>query len=145
MNGNGFNKVIAHYADGRLLKGSTLDFHPSRETFHVRADDGATHEVSLITLKAVFFVRELKGNPDYAERKGFFSRHVHGKKIMVEFEDGEVLFGTTLSYSTRGYGFFVFPGDPHCNNTKVFIVHSATRRVKMRSQHDTNRPQNFSR
>lgn len=145
MTGTTLNKVIAHFTDGRLIRGSTLDFHPTREVFHVREDDGPTHEIHLVQLKAVFFVRELDGDPEYTEKKGFFTRHVQGKKIMVQFDDGEVLFGTTLSYSTRGLGFFVFPGDPQCNNSKVFIVHAATRRVKLRSLPDTNRPQNYSR
>jgi hypothetical protein len=51
----------------------------------------------------------------------------------VEFFDSEVLFGFTLSYSTRGLGFFIFPGDPESNNSKVFIVHSATKRVKVKT------------
>jgi hypothetical protein len=27
----------------------------------------------------------------------------------------------------------MFPGDPQSNNTKVFVVHKATRKVKVRS------------
>jgi hypothetical protein len=50
---------------------------------------------------------------------------------MVEFKDGEVLFGYTLTYSSQGFGFFVFPGDPGSNNEKVFVVHAATASVKL--------------
>jgi hypothetical protein len=45
---------------------------------------------------------------------------------MVEFKDGEVLFGYTLTYTSQGIGFFVFPGDPESNNEKVFVIHAAT-------------------
>jgi hypothetical protein len=36
-----------------------------------------------------------------------------------------------MNHTARGYGFFVFPGDPGSNNEKVFIVHGAARRVKL--------------
>jgi len=125
------NRVIIRSVDGTLLRGTTLDFFPTKDRFHVTDPQGGVHEVELQSLKAVFFVKDLAGSVDYAEKKGFFNRNVQGKKIMVEFYDGELLFGHTLSYTTRGHGFFVFPGDPDCNNTKVFVIHSATKRVKI--------------
>jgi len=138
------NLVIAHYVDGNLIKGTTLDFFPTKDRFHVTSDDGEVHEVEISALKAIFFVKDFEGNPYYAERKGFFSK-VQGKKVMVEFADGEVLFGFTLSYSARGLGFFMFPGDPQCNNNKVFIVHSATKRVKAQTLPANYSSKNFSR
>lgn len=126
------NKVIARYRDGRMAKGTTLDFFPTKDKFHVTEENGDVHEVQINELKAIFFVKDFDGNPDYSEKKGFFSQQTHGKKVLVEFEDGEVVFGYTLSYSTKGLGFFIFPGDPGCNNNKVFIVHSATKRVKVK-------------
>jgi hypothetical protein len=125
------NKVIAHFRNGRLAKGTTLDFFPTKDKFHVTDENDDVHEVHVSDLKAIFFVRDFDGNPDYSERKGFFSNQTHGKKVMVEFFDGEVIFGYTLSYSTKGLGFFMFPGDPACNNNKVFIIHAATKRVKV--------------
>ncbi len=126
------NLVIAHCCDGTLIRGRTLDFFPTKSRFHIMSDDGQRHQVEVSSLKAVFFVRNLEGNENHDERKGFFQRQ-QGKKVMVEFNDGEVIFGYTLSYSTKGLGFFIFPGDPDCNNTKVFVVHSATRRVKLQA------------
>ncbi|MCI0453030.1 MAG: hypothetical protein L0Z51_11710 [Candidatus Latescibacteria bacterium] len=126
------NRVIARYLDGTLVRGTTFDFAPTKTSFHV--DDGrGTREIDVGDLKAVFFVRDFEGDAGYHEKKGFFSTYPHGKKVMVEFIDGEVLFGYTLSYTSRGVGFFVFPGDPDSNNEKVFIVHGATKRVKLRS------------
>lgn len=127
------NKVIAHYTDGTLLKGTTLDFFPGRPVFHLMEDCGDIHEVAIDELKAVFFVHTLEGNAARPERRGFFTRYTQGKKVMVEFADGETLFGYTLSYSKRGLGFFMFPGDPDSNNIKIFVVHRSTRRVKVRS------------
>lgn len=128
------NKIIAHHVDGSLVKGTTLDFFPTKDKFHVTDGAGDVHEIAVNELKAIFFVKDYGGDPDYSEKKGFFTRQPHGKKVMVEFFDGEVLFGFTLSYSTRGLGFFIFPGDPDSNNNKVFIVHSATKRVKIKTE-----------
>jgi len=125
------NLVIAHFRDGTLVRGHTLDFFPTKSRFHILSAGGQRHEVDMSALKAIFFVRDLDGNEAHDERKGFFHRQ-QGKKLMVEFEDGEIIFGYTLSYTTRGLGFFMFPGDPDCNNTKVFVIHSATRRVKLK-------------
>lgn len=127
------NKVIARHVDGSLIKGTTLDFFPTKDRLHITDGNGDVHEVHVNTLKAIFFVKDYEGNADYSEKKGFFTQRAQGKKVMVEFFDGEVLFGYTLSYSTKGHGFFMFPGDPDSNNNKVFIVHSATKRVKVKT------------
>jgi len=127
------NKVVAHFRDGTLLKGVTLDFFPSKPTFHLTDTNSLVHEVAIDDLKAVFFVHTFEGNPARPARRGFFSNHTQGKKVMVEFEDGETLFGYTLSYTVKGLGFFVFPGDPDSNNIKIFVVHGATERVKVRT------------
>jgi len=130
---NNENKVIARHLDGTLIKGTTLDFFPTKDRFHITDDSGDVHEVQVNALKAIFFVKDYDGDADYTDKKGFFTQQTHGKKVMIEFFDGEVLFGYTLSYSAKGLGFFVFPGDPECNNDKVFILHAATKRVKVKT------------
>jgi hypothetical protein len=125
-------KVIARFLDGSLVKGTTLDFFPTKDRFHITEESGNVLDVHVGALKAVFFVRDFEGDPEYTDKKGFLAPP-QGKKVMVEFVDGEVMFGYTLSYSARGLGFFMFPGDPESNNTKVFIVNKATRRVKIKT------------
>jgi len=130
MIGRTDNRVVAHFLDGLTLRGTTIDFSPARRIFRI-SDNGASYEVDLTQLKALFFVRDFDGNAAYNERKGFFARQNHGKKCMVEFKDGETMFGYTLSYTSQGLGFFLFPGDPECNNEKVFVVHASTASVKL--------------
>ena len=139
------NRVIAHFRDGSLIKGTTGDFLPTKKKFTVVDGDGVTHEIKIRGLKAIFFVRELDGDPGHVERKGFFHKHSQGKKVMVKFADGEVIFGHTLSYSRRGLGFFMFPGDPDCNNTKVFVVHAATDQVKVMDAPSALSANNYTR
>ena len=131
------NKVVAHYNDGRLLKGFTHDFTPARDSFHLTSqleeDFGATYEVELADLKAVFFVKTWKGNLVYKEKKRFEetdTSHLRGLKIKVVFKDGETLRGVSLGYSKAKKGFFVIPLDPRSNNERVYVISAAVRDVK---------------
>ena len=133
------DKVIAHFLDGTLLKGITPDFYPNRGKFRLEGEDGECHRIHINELKALFFVRDFTGRRDYRERKGFFVPD-QGNKILVEFFDGEVLFGYSLTYSPKGFGFFMVPGDPESNNVKVFVVHSSTKRVKVKASLERRKP-----
>ena len=44
-----------------VLRGTTIDFSPMRRTFRL-TDAGATYEIDLTKLKALFFVRDFEGN-----------------------------------------------------------------------------------
>ena len=81
-------------------------------------------------LKAVFFVKDFNGNPSYQEQKTFAGRGQGGRRVEITFADGEVILGTTLNYRPDGQGFFVSPADPSANNTRIFVVSTALRRVR---------------
>ena len=57
------NKVVARFLDGRVLKGTTLDFVPTRPHFHVTPVNAASGDrpvqVDPKELKALFFVKGL--------------------------------------------------------------------------------------
>ncbi len=128
------NKVVARYVDGRVVKGATADFFPNKQTFHVSLADAPPGtkpvEIKTADLKALFFVKDLEGDPDYVERKEFDpSRPPIGRPIRVEFNDGEVLVGTTTGYQPGRPGFFIVPADPEWNNDRCYVVTAATRDV----------------
>ena len=56
------NHVVARFADGRIVKGTSLDVDPKRPMFHVRTPDGEMIDVAMADLKALFFVRSLSGD-----------------------------------------------------------------------------------
>ncbi len=130
------NRIVVRYADGQILKGTTADFSPGRPTFHVAAAGQAAGpatvaEISIVDLKAVFFVRDFAGNATYDEVKSFAGGPAaQGRKIEVEFADGETLVGTTMGYQPDRPGFFLVPADPKSNNERCFIVKSAVKAVK---------------
>jgi hypothetical protein len=123
------NQVVAHFADGRILKGWAIDFFPNRTSFHLEKEEaGETLEVQVGELKGVFFVKTFDGDSQATYRNDV-ERSGMGKKIQVDFSDGETLIGYTSGYSPARAGFFVFPADPNDNNDKVYVVTAATTTV----------------
>ena len=125
------NRVVARYRNGKLVKGTTVDFLPKRDFFHVQSASGAVTTIQHSELKAVFFVRDLVGNERHFNSNFFDAvQPAQGRKIRVVFADGEVLVGTTQGYDPGRPGFFLIPADPACNNERCFVIATATRRVE---------------
>jgi hypothetical protein len=127
-------KVVVRYVDGRLVKGTTQDFFPNKDRFHLRPDTTNPEEPSEILirdLKAVFFVKDFTGNQEYNERKEYGNGDTaQGRKVEVLFIDGEKLVGSTLGYDPNRLGFFLFPVDPESNNIRVFAVTASVKSVR---------------
>jgi len=128
------SKVVARFTDGRVVKGTTADFSPARELFHVSAAGtpagSKPEELRLEDLKAIFFVKDLAGNPKHVESNEFDApRPLAERRIKVVFSDGEVLVGTTTGYSRGRPGFFLIPADPDSNIARCYIVTAATREI----------------
>ena len=130
------NKVVARYRDGRVVKGFTQDFVPNRPSFHLAPEEGPGAGkpvlVELAALKAVFFVKDLQGDPRRVDRLEFEpGKPVIGRKIRVVFADGETMLGTTHGYQPDRPGFFLAPADPASNADRCFVVTASTRAVEL--------------
>ena len=128
------NRIVVRYQDGRLMKGITNDFFPNKEMFHLVPMDAPPGskplEVRVPDLKAVFFVKDFSGNPEYNDRKEFdATKPAVGRKIKVIFKDGELMIGTTHGYQPNRPGFFVVPADIQSNIERCFVVTLATQEV----------------
>jgi hypothetical protein len=141
-----WQKLVVRYKDGRLVKGFSHDFNPTRAQFAIWPSVNAPeHEgilVPISVLKAVFFVRDFRGDSSYVEDRSFDAA-THGRRVEVTFADNEVVNGTTLSYRPDGQGFFLNPADPRANNIRIFVVTSAVRHVRFlgtTSDQSTERP-----
>jgi hypothetical protein len=121
-----FPQVVAHFTDGKMLKGTTQDFNPNRPRFHIKPlGGGPAVEVRCGLLKAVFFVKSFEGNPQRQDLRGFIAAPAatnHGKKLAVRFKDGELMCGYTLSHRPDREGFFLFPADSEGNNIRVYVL-----------------------
>ena len=123
-------QVVARFQDGTLLRGSTGNFRPNAPRFHIRLrDTNEVVEVEAASLKALFFVRDLDGNPDGRGREDV-DRVGLGRKVRVEFADGEVMHGYTTGYSPARAAFWVTPADPESNNDRAYVVAAATTGVE---------------
>jgi hypothetical protein len=129
-----YNKIVVRYQDGRINKGSTNNFSPEKDSFHLAPvnalPDTKPIKVSLQDLKAVFFVKTFGGNPAYKDKNQFIDDKitVH-RKIKVIFKDGEVLMGTSYDYKPGSFGFFIFPADSQSNLERCFIISASTKQV----------------
>ena len=130
----GWRKLIVRYRDGRLLKGYSKGLQPGTGHVHVSTvPDGPVSSritVPLSHLKALFFVHEFEGRtapPVDAKPRTDLLR---GRTVTITFLDGEVLTGTTLTYSGDGPGFFVLPLDEASNNEQIFVVTAAVRHMQ---------------
>ncbi len=127
-------KLVVRYGDGRLIKGFTQDFFPTKDLFHLTLLDnpsGGPIEVSMKDLKAIFMVVDFVGRPQHEDRKKYVEgEKPSGRKVEVTFIDGEVLVGSTLGYDPKRQGFFIFPADPQSNNIRVYVVSSFVKKVR---------------
>jgi len=126
-----WQKVIARFRDGHLVRGYTTDFHPAKPHLHLSAEPHSrdTLVLQLSQLKALFFVRDFTGDQTRVDRQAFGSVP-QGRKVAITFHDGETLLGSTLGYRGEGNGFFVHPADPRSNNLRVFVAPGATQQVR---------------
>lgn len=128
------NKVVARYVDGRVLKGTTVDFSASREFFHLVDPDSVDGwdrtKILVEELKALFYVKDFAGDPSHVDQPVLRDPLPPGERgVKVVFYDGEVLVGTTHHHRISGPGFFVVPADPGSNNERCFVVEAATQDV----------------
>ena len=127
-------KVVARYRNGKIIKGFTRNFFANKDLFHVSPPDNPYGEGEIVRmgeLKAVFFVRDFKGNQEYHERRKYKAEDSpYGKRVKITFSDGEEQVGATMSYSLDRMGFFITPADPGSNNRQIYAISTSVESVR---------------
>ncbi len=126
------DKVVAHFKNGKTQRGYTQDFRPDGEAFHLLPSEGGgiPTTVRLDELKALFYVKDYGSMRRQVDRaKRFGGTPPAGQKTIVEFKDGEKIWGFAEEYAPDSRGFFFIPADPQENNTRVFIVNSSVKNI----------------
>ena len=127
------NRIVARFLDGRVLKGASFDVSLTKAACHVQTSTG-TVEVKLSELKALFFVKDLAGDPAHEDARTLVpgdNRAVGGRRVDICFKDGEKLMGVAPSYRPDQPFFFILPADPESNNIRVLINRAATKSVQV--------------
>jgi hypothetical protein len=124
------NKVVVKFKDNTVAKGKTNDFLPNKTQFHLEEMNGEIVGISIEDLKAVFFVKDFKGNKNHEDN---YNDEIAagGRKLKVRFFDGETVVGYTLGYSPDRQGFYLTPADLQGNNERIFVVKSATEKIEL--------------
>lgn len=122
------NQVVAHFLDGRILKGISLDVVSGKPDCHIRTPDEGMVEVRLDDLKALYFVKSLEGNPerDYAQEPAEGDPRLAGsRRVTLTFKDGERLEALCNRYPPLGRHFFVLPVDGEGNTIRMLVNREA--------------------
>lgn len=128
------NKAVAHFLNGRVLKGACYDVAPERSVCHVTTPDAVTETVALADLKALFFVKDLAGDPLYQDSQTLDPGDLRAwgaRQVEVRFRDGEWLVGLAPTYQPQRQFFFVIPVDAKSNNVRVLVNRAATQSVNL--------------
>jgi len=131
-------KAVVKYQNGEIIKGWIEDFRPDRESFilfpFIEYGEEERIEIKYSSLKAVFFVKDFIGDKDYKKVRTFnvdLKITPSQRKLIINFLDGEHLYGTSHSYGRYKVGFFVYPIDSKDNNDRIFVVHKAIESVRI--------------
>ncbi len=127
------NRVVGRFLDGRVIRGVCFDFSPAKPICHIQTQSEGNVEVGLGELKALFFVKDLQGNPEHRETRALDPadpRRLGARPVEVRFRDGETLVGLVTGYSAERPFFFLLPADPRSNNTRILVNRAAVESVK---------------
>jgi len=127
------DKVVAHFKDGKTQRGFTQDFRPDGDEFHLLPSEGGgiPSRIRIEDLKALFYVKDYGAMRRQVDRtKRFGSAALQGQRTVVEFKDGEKIWGFTEEYAANSRGFFFIPADPQENNTRIFIINSSVKQIQ---------------
>jgi hypothetical protein len=118
------NKVVARFADGRLVKGSCLNVDQTKPACHIRTSDGQMVEIRFADLKALFFVKSHEGDAAHNEAMAVADAdaRVRGSVVVdLQFKDGERLVALANRFPPVGNVFFVVPVDAKSNNLRILV------------------------
>ena len=125
------NNVVAHFTDGRVIKGTSLDAQPGKPICHIKTDEGMI-EVAFRDLKALYFVKDLNGNPGYREttEPDAADMRLRGsRQLKIKFRDGEEMVGLTTGDPKQRPYFFAMPVDEKSNNLRILVNRDAVRSI----------------
>jgi len=131
-------KVVVKYQNDDIIKGWVEEYKPERESFIlfplIEYSEEERMEIKYSSLKAVFFVKDFIGNKDYKKVRTFnidIKVTPSQRKLIVNFKDGEHLYGTSHGYGRYKVGFFIYPIDPKDNSERIFVVREAIEKIRL--------------
>jgi len=121
-------RVVVRFSDGSSLKGYGDNFLPGETELLVQeVETAAIHTVKLESVKAIYFVKEFMTDSQMSHRKpsSLLYQAIPGRKVRVEFADGEALDGVATLQAAPTHGFFLTPLNPNSNNLQIYVNQKA--------------------
>jgi hypothetical protein len=126
-------KIVAHFIDHSIVKGTSVDVDPGKPRCHVQSAEHRNLEVDLAQLKALYFVKDFSGRPEYEETTAPVPGDMRlrgSHRVKLIFVDGEELYGLMNRYPPNRPFFFVLPVDPQSNNIRILVNRDAVRTIE---------------
>jgi hypothetical protein len=124
--------IVAHFIDGTIVKGVSLDVNPAKPACHLKTDAGPVVEVTLAKVKALFFVKSAVGNKEHREAKTTAqgdTRLVGARLVRAVFSDTEEIVGLMNRFPPNTPFFFMLPVDPASNNIRILVNKGAVKQL----------------
>lgn len=131
-------KVIIKFINGVEKTGNVLALNVNLPSFPLSVIDdkgrSTCQTVNMNSVKAVYFLKA--EGPELRVRTETIDQSVYsggfGFKLIVEFNDGEVINGSSQRYSPNDKGFFLVPMNPADRNERIYINARAVKHVDSR-------------
>ncbi|HRK33048.1 MAG TPA: hypothetical protein PLJ47_00535 [Candidatus Hydrogenedentes bacterium] len=137
-------RLVVRYKDGRTEYGVCFALNPRDSGFHLDKVDasgitsGQTVHIRFSELKAVFYVKSFDGKYDKSQQ--FREWAPEGHELVIEFNDGEILRGSSMQhYDPDDARFFIVPQDPTTNNISVMVEKTAVKRIMKPEEYEASR------
>jgi len=124
-------KVVIQTRDKKIYRGFSKSEFISESNVKIIDAKGDQREMPLESLKAVFFVRDFDGNPEYDVVRFLNPNTKNPRWIIAEvhFKDGEVVEGRVRNNFEflNDPGFYLWPSDEIGNTELMYLVKEAVK------------------
>ncbi len=127
--------VLINFLSGEEAEGNVLYFSTDKPSFHFqyisKTGQPETRSVYLSAVRAVHFLKKTSGAPSLREEKIQNSIYAGtlAFKLMVEFDNGQVLHGSANKYNPNDKGFFLVPLNPADRSDRIYVNARAVKNV----------------
>ncbi len=129
-------KVIVKFQNGEEKFGEIMLFNMNQQVLqfyeYMNSGEKELQMVRMDTVKAILFLKKEETYGGYLRTETIENSIYAGTlafRIVVEFNDGEIMSGSTLKYNPNDRGFFLVPLNPADKSERIYINALAVKNV----------------
>ena len=131
---HGRHQLIVHFLDGKKAMGFSRSMNAREAGFFLECEDkkgvatGESLRVQFSQVKYIANVKSYTGRFDTNEQHPEY--RPSGNHIVIRFQDGEILEGTTMQIQVpNDPRFYLIPNDPTSNNINMLVEQNSIERI----------------